>query len=68
MDSYVELIFVSDRLAGLKPWERYSLLRELAPRDTASITGYTREEFKALEAFRAELLDAEPLMRLMRRS
>jgi len=66
LDSDIDLIVVSDELRGLQPWERYAMLRRLAPRDVAfDILGYTREEFERLQAFRAELRNPDPLLRLI---
>jgi len=47
IDSDVDIIIVTDRLVGMKPWERLAYLRRLAPRNMGfDILCYTREEFR----------------------
>jgi len=66
LDSDVDLVVVSDELAGLQPWERYAFLRQLAPPDVPfDIMAYTRVEFERLLALREALVNPEPLLRLL---
>ena len=66
LDSDVDLVVVSDKLAGLQPWERYAFLRRLAPADVAfDIMAYTREEFERLLELREALENPDPLVRLL---
>ena len=47
LDSDVDIVVVTDRLAGMKPWERFAYLRRLAPSNVGfDILCYTRKEFK----------------------
>lgn len=52
LDSDVDVIVVMESLRGLKPWERTSMLRKMAPQDVGfDIIGYTREEFEEIKGY-----------------
>ncbi|MBS7638674.1 nucleotidyltransferase domain-containing protein [Candidatus Bathyarchaeota archaeon] len=52
LNSDIDLIIVTDRLKGLKPWERTAKLRRMAPEDVGlDILGYTEEEFQRAKKY-----------------
>ncbi|WP_291999197.1 nucleotidyltransferase domain-containing protein [Caldivirga sp.] len=59
MDSDVDLIVVSGRLKGISWYERYPMLRRMAPPNIAiDVFAYTPEEFEAMKS-RAFMIDIE---------
>ena len=66
IDSDIDVLVVTDKLSNLKPWERASRLRMLAPRDVAfDVTCLTSEEFKRLVRFRMKLRNPDAMVRLL---